>query len=77
MSRSTDSATLLLETCLELVARSRVDATTTHAVAEAARVNEVTIFRLFTDKANLLRAMFKHFDGARAASPHALWMNPK
>ena len=71
MSRSADSATLILEACLDLVARSGVNATTTRAVAEAAGVNEVTVFRLFKDKANLLRAMFIHFDvaGRIAALP--------
>jgi AcrR family transcriptional regulator len=71
MSRTADSATLILEACLELVMRHGVNATTTRAVAEAAGVNEVTVFRLFKDKANLLRAMFTHFDvaGRIAAIP--------
>jgi AcrR family transcriptional regulator len=50
-----DTETRILQAFLGLVAERGINATTTRAVAEAAGVNEVTIFRRFGDKANLAR----------------------
>ncbi len=54
----------ILRTFLRLVAERGIDATTTRVLAEEAAVNEVTIFRLFGDKANLVSAAVRHFQAA-------------
>jgi AcrR family transcriptional regulator len=48
------AADRILKTFLRLVAERGIDATTTRVLAEQAGVNEVTIFRLFGDKASLI-----------------------
>lgn len=45
---------------IHLAAERGIDATTTRAVADAAGVNEVTIFRHFGDKATLAREAIHH-----------------
>ncbi|MBV8719624.1 MAG: TetR/AcrR family transcriptional regulator [Chloroflexi bacterium] len=58
------TADRILRTFLQLVAERGIDATTTRVLAEAAGVNEVTIFRLFGDKANLATAAVRRFSSA-------------
>lgn len=59
---SSATARHVLTVFLAMVAARGLAATTTKALAEAAEVNEVTIFRLFHDKAGLVQAAFRHFD---------------
>jgi len=54
----------ILHAFLRLVAERGVDATTTRVLAEHARVNEVTIFRLFGDKARLAAEAVRRFQSA-------------
>ncbi len=49
----------LLHAFLDLVVEHGYEGSTTRAVADAAGVNEVTLFRHFGDKASLARAAFK------------------
>jgi len=51
----------ILRTFLRLVAERGIDATTTRVLAEAAGVNEVTLFRRFGDKASLAAEAFCRF----------------
>lgn len=62
-ARPTNSplADRILRTFLRLVNERGIDATTTRLLAQKAEVNEVTIFRLFGDKAGLLSAAIKRF----------------
>ena len=62
MIETNSTARQILTTFLALVAERGLAATTTKALAEAAGVNEVTIFRLFTDKAGIVMAAFRIFD---------------
>ena len=62
MNDSTATARHILMTFLAIVAERGLAATTTKVLAEAAGVNEVTIFRLFTDKAGVVMAAFRVFD---------------
>ncbi|MBA3826204.1 MAG: TetR/AcrR family transcriptional regulator [Ktedonobacterales bacterium] len=62
MARPSATAHHILSTFLVLVAERGLAATTTKVLAEAAGVNEVTIFRLFTDKAGVVQAAYDHFD---------------
>ena len=52
----------ILNAFLQLVTQRGLIATTTSALAEAADVNEVTIFRHFKDKQSLVHALFEHYD---------------
>jgi AcrR family transcriptional regulator len=54
----------VLRAFLRLVSERGIEATTTRALAEAAGVNEVTIFRLYGDKANLAAEAFRRFSAA-------------
>jgi AcrR family transcriptional regulator len=54
----------ILAAFLRLAARGGLEAATTRAVAEAAGVNEVTIFRHFGDKATLALAAVRRFSPA-------------
>ncbi len=56
-----ETAERILRAFLKLVAERGIEATTTRALAEEARVNEVTIFRNFKDKATLVREAYRHF----------------
>jgi AcrR family transcriptional regulator len=62
----------ILRTFLRLVAERGIDATTTRVLAEAAGVNEVTLFRLFGDKANLAAEAFRRFAPVDALAGYAL-----
>jgi len=62
VSSENSTAERILTAFARLVAERGLDATTTRVLAEAAGVNEVTIFRCFGDKANLARAFVRHFD---------------
>jgi len=65
----TSASDRILRTFLRLVAERGVDATTTRVLAEQAGVNEVTIFRLFGDKANLTAEAVRR--GQSAALMHS------
>ena len=52
----------ILRAFMRLVVKRGFDATTTRAVAKEAGVNEVTIFRLFSDKASLATEAFRFFN---------------
>ncbi len=64
----------ILDAFRQLVIERGLEATTTRAVAEAAGVNEVTIFRHFKDKATLARSAFRAADTIEAmrAYPQAI-----
>ncbi len=64
----------ILDAFRRLVVERGLEATTTRAVAEAAGVNEVTIFRHFKDKATLARSAFRAADTVEAmrAYPQAI-----
>jgi AcrR family transcriptional regulator len=51
----------ILEASLELFSARGYSAVTTKAIAEAAKVNEVTVFRLFGSKDRLFREVFAAF----------------
>lgn len=55
----------ILTAFLRLSADRGIEATTTRALAVEAGVNEVTIFRLFHDKATLIRAVYQQFAPGR------------
>lgn len=61
MAEAATTAEHIMETFLRLVAERGLAATTTRALADAAGVNEVTIFRHFKDKGSLIHAVFEHF----------------
>ena len=52
-----DTETRILEAAAELIAERGYTGTTTSAIAEAAGVNEVTLFRRFDNKAGILQAL--------------------
>ena len=54
----------IIEAFLRLVAERGFEATTTRDLAQAAAVNEVTIFRHFGDKTNLMRHLLHHYNPA-------------
>lgn len=66
MSDSGDTAERIITAAGTLFAERGYAGTTTRAIAEAAGVNEVTVFRRFENKAGILRAM-----GARIADKAA------
>jgi AcrR family transcriptional regulator len=57
MSEATDAGQRVLSAARGLFAERGYSATTTRAIAERAGVNEVTIFRRFTNKAGILQAI--------------------
>lgn len=61
----------ILEAFLRLAGQRGLDAITTRAIADAAGVNEVTLFRHFGDKSTLIRAAVRYASprGAFAAYP--------
>ena len=71
MIETSATAQHILQVFLIQVSQHGLTATTTKALAMAAGVNEVTIFRLFTDKAGVVTAAFQFFDlpGKIAACP--------
>ncbi len=60
----TSTSDRILRAFLGLVAERGIDATTTRVLAEQAGVNEVTIFRLFGDKASLAAEAVRRFQRA-------------
>ena len=52
-----DTETRIIESASELIAERGYTGTTTSAIAEAAGVNEVTLFRRFDNKAGILQAL--------------------
>lgn len=65
-----ETADRILRAFLRLVAERGIDATTTRALAEAAGVNEVTIFRHFGDKASLAREAIRRWHPAHALTAY-------
>ena len=61
MPENTDAGQRLVAAARELFAERGYAATTTRAIAERAGVNEVTLFRRFTNKAGILRAIAAQF----------------
>ncbi len=61
MSAATDTAERIVTAAAELFAERGYAATTTKAIAEHAGVNEVTLFRIFGNKAGILRALGERF----------------
>jgi len=68
----------ILKEALDLLAKGGRDALTTRAVAEAARVQPPTLYRLFSDKAGLLNAVAEYGFGVYMAKkrPPALTEGP-
>lgn len=66
MDGSTETETRILDAARRLFAERGYVATTTRAIAREAGVNEVTLFRRFSNKAGLLQAL-----GARIAAAQA------
>lgn len=62
----------ILRAFLRLVAERGIDGTTTRVLAEEASVNEVTLFRLFGDKANLAAEAFRRFAPVERISSYPL-----
>jgi AcrR family transcriptional regulator len=58
---STPTEERILRTFLRLLAERGLEGTTTRILAEEAGVNEVTVFRLFGDKANVAGEAFRRF----------------
>lgn len=76
MSASHDTAEKILDAAATLFASRGYAATTTRAIAEAAGVNEVTIFRNFENKLGVLKALGERMGRrqagrAAAAAPHS------
>ncbi|WP_338204315.1 helix-turn-helix domain-containing protein [Candidatus Nephthysia bennettiae] len=63
MSQETEER--IVRAFLKLAAERGIDRTTTREVADAAGVNEVTIFRRFGDKERLARAAIQYFHPGR------------
>ena len=61
MSETTDAGQRVMAAARQLFAERGYVATTTRAIAERAGVNEVTLFRRFTNKAGVLRAIADQF----------------
>lgn len=61
MAESSDAGRRVVVAARELFAERGYAATTTRAIAERAGVNEVTLFRRFTNKAGVLRAIAEQF----------------
>jgi AcrR family transcriptional regulator len=59
--KKTTTQDRILQAFVDLVSAHGYEGSTTRAVADAAGVNEVTLFRHFGDKASLARAAFKAF----------------
>lgn len=72
MPEPASTAERILTAFLQLVTERGLVATTTSALAEAADVNEVTIFRHFKDKQTLVHALFDHFDLAGRIAEYPL-----
>jgi len=60
MANNRSTSDKLLQAAVDLMAEKGYDGTSTKEIAQAAGVNEVTLFRHFGTKGNLLEAAFKH-----------------
>jgi len=61
-----DTRTKIIDSALELFSKQGYDSTTTRSIAEKAGVNELTLFRNFGSKENLLSEVIDHhFDEAK------------
>jgi len=69
---NTPTVDRVLRTFLRLVAERGIEGTTTRLLAEEAGVNEVTIFRLFGDKAKLAAEAFRRFSSAEEFAHYPL-----
>jgi AcrR family transcriptional regulator len=70
MSAAKETTERILDAASKLIAARGYAATTTRAIAEEAGLNEVTLFRRFTNKAGVLAALFERI-GARTAGKAA------
>lgn len=61
MARTPDAGRRIVAAARDLFTERGYAATTTRAIAERAGVNEVTLFRRFTSKAGILRALAEEF----------------
>ncbi|WP_268912377.1 TetR/AcrR family transcriptional regulator [Lentilactobacillus sp. SPB1-3] len=61
MTTKRDTDTLILDAFADLITHYGYKSTTTKKIAEAAGVNEITIFRHFKDKAHLLDALISQY----------------
>jgi AcrR family transcriptional regulator len=59
----------LLEAAIKVYAEAGMRGATTRRIAQAADVNEVTLFRHFRTKRDLLRAALEHFTLSGVAQP--------
>jgi len=69
---STPTEERILRTFLRLLAERGIEGTTTRVLAEEADVNEVTVFRLFGDKANLAAEAFRRFSPVEQIAKYPL-----
>jgi len=69
MARKKDARQRLLDSALELFCRDGYDGVSTRAIAKKANVNEVTLFRLFGNKENVLLAMLDRETDIRPMLP--------
>jgi AcrR family transcriptional regulator len=67
-----DTDERIVRAFLKLAAERGIDRATTREVAQAAGVNEVTIFRRFGDKQSLARAAIQHFHPANEFDAYAM-----
>ena len=68
MSDAPDTRQKIIEAALKLFGENGYSATPTRAIAAEAGVNEVTLFRHFGSKQNLVRACMEHFNASGFAS---------
>jgi AcrR family transcriptional regulator len=67
---SEDTRQRIIEAALRLFGRIGYKASTTRAIADAAGVNEVTLFRHFGNKKNILMACMKKFNASGFAATY-------
>lgn len=77
MSVATETTERIIRAAGSLFAERGYTGTTTRAIAEAAGVNEVTIFRRFESKAGILRAMGERFSEQAAGFSAAHQPDPE
>ncbi len=68
MAPTSDTEARILEAAAELFAMHGYSATSTRAIAEAAGVNEVTLFRRFGNKQGILRALGEYMADQQAGN---------
>ncbi|GJG87093.1 hypothetical protein tb265_22740 [Gemmatimonadetes bacterium T265] len=67
----------ILDAAARVYAEHGFRGATTRRIADAAGVNEVTLFRTFGSKAALIQAALRHTGAADASAPHALPEAPR